>query len=82
VKVLITGITGFVGSHLLNYITINDLGTVYGLKRPRSPMDNIHSQVELLDCDVTDYHSVQAIIDTVKPDRIFHLAAQSYVPLS
>ena len=81
-KVLITGITGFVGSHLLDYISKNDLGTVYGLKRPRSLMDNIHSQVELLDCDITDYHSVQAIIDTVKPDCIFHLAAQSYVPLS
>ena len=103
-KVLITGITGFVGSHLLDYtnkisesasppISVTDYKTgtlivpnpaikVYGLKRPRSPMDNIHSQAELLDCDVTDYHSVQAIIDTVKPDSIFHLAAQSYVPLS
>ena len=103
-RVLITGITGFVGSHLLDYL--NDLSLwrsdqntgkdiisgklgpsvpnlkVYGLKRPRSPMENICSPAELLDCDITDYHSVQAIIDTVKPDRIFHLAAQSYVPLS
>jgi GDP-4-dehydro-6-deoxy-D-mannose reductase len=103
-KVLITGITGFVGSHLLDYITkisesasppisVTDYKTgalivpnpaikVYGLKRPRSPMDNIYSSAELLDCDITDYHSVQAVINTVKPDRIFHLAAQSYVPLS
>jgi GDP-4-dehydro-6-deoxy-D-mannose reductase len=81
-NVLITGVTGFAGSHLLDYISKNALGTVHGTKRPRSPLDNIASPVELLDCDLTDSHSVGAVIKKVQPERIFHLAAQSFVPLS
>jgi len=81
-RVLITGVTGFVGSHLVDYI--NTLGgcQVFGTKRRRSPLDNLHSPVELIDCELTDYRSVENAIMESRPDRIFHLAAQSYVPQS
>ncbi len=80
--VLITGVTGFVGSHLVDYI--NTLGgcQVFGTQRRRSPLDNLHSPVELIDCELTDYQSVEKAVSEAMPDRIFHLAAQSFVPLS
>lgn len=81
-RVLITGVTGFVGSHLLDYLALIDKVTVYGTKRPRSPLDNIHSPVKLIDADITDYHSVEQVMKTVQPDLVFHLASQSFVPLS
>jgi len=81
-NVLITGVTGFAGSHLADYL--NDKGDidVFGTKRRRSPLDNINSHVELTDCELTDYPSVHHVIDSVRPDKIFHLAAQSFVPQS
>ncbi len=85
-KALITGITGFVGSHLAEYL-LNKGGNiqVYGIKRMRSPLDNIVAilnQIELLDCDLRDSKSVNTVIKAVKPDRVYHLAAQSFVPMS
>lgn len=81
-NVLIAGVTGFCGSHLADYLnTFDDIG-VFGTKRRRSPLDNVNSPVELIDCELTDYPSVHHVIDSVRPDKIFHLAAQSFVPLS
>lgn len=85
-KSLITGITGFVGSHLAEYILANEPDTeISGIKRWRSPMDNIRhlrGKVSLYDCDLRDLASLIKVFSEVKPDRIFHLAAQSYVPTS
>lgn len=84
-RVLITGITGFVGSHLADYILDNKLGEVYGIKRWRSPMDNIEhikDKIEIYDADLTDLSSMIATIAKIQPDRIAHLAAQSYVQSS
>ena len=85
-KVLITGITGFVGSHLADYILDNQPEVeVHGTKRWRSPLDNIEdilSKVTLHDCDIKDLSSLIITLRKVKPDKIFHLAAQSYVPYS
>ena len=85
-KVLITGITGFVGSHLAEYILANHKGIkIYGLVRWRSPKNNITAildQINLCYGDLEDYSSLEKILGTVKPDVIFHLAAQSYVDFS
>lgn len=82
-KVLITGITGMVGSHLADYILEHhpEVG-IYGLKRWRSPMQNIEHierELYLYDGDLRDLSSMLEIINKVKPDLIFHIAAQSYV---
>lgn len=58
---------------------------VFGIKRWRSPLDNIKNilnQVTLVDCDLRDEGSITGAIQEIRPDRIFHLAAQSYVPTS
>ena len=84
-KVLITGITGFVGSHLVEYCLKKDNLQLYGIKRWRSPLDNlsgIEDKVRLIDCDLRDENSVVLAIQEIKPERIFHLAAQSYVQTS
>jgi GDP-mannose 4,6-dehydratase len=82
-KVLITGATGFVGSHLAEYILNLDEGhAVYGLCRWRSPRDNLINcinKIVLLEADLLDLGSLVRHLKTTKPDVIFHLAAQSYV---
>jgi GDP-mannose 4,6-dehydratase len=82
-KILITGITGFVGSHLAEYIFgLNQGHEVYGLCRWRSPRDNIrniYNQIMMLEADLFDLGGMIRHLDTVRPDVIFHLAAQSYV---
>jgi GDP-4-dehydro-6-deoxy-D-mannose reductase len=84
-KVLITGITGFAGSHLAElYLEEKDVA-VHGTVRPRSRPEHIesfHRKVSLHDCDLTDASSVRRVLTAVRPDRIYHLAAQSFVPFS
>jgi len=85
VKVLITGITGFAGSHLAEYLLGMGGIEIYGVERWRSKTDNIDhikSEIKLLECDVRDASSVRKLLEDTKPDRIFHLAAQSFVPTS
>jgi len=85
-KVLITGITGFVGSHLADYILAEQKGVeVLGLARWRSPADNIKhilDKVTICFGDLLDLPSLTALLTKHRPDIIFHLAAQSYVDFS
>jgi GDP-4-dehydro-6-deoxy-D-mannose reductase len=85
-RALITGITGFAGSHLAEYILANHPEVeVFGIMRWRSRTENIESieeRVQLIECDLRDATSVKTLLGRVRPDKIFHLAAQSYVPSS
>jgi GDP-mannose 4,6-dehydratase len=82
-KILITGITGFVGSHLAEYIlSLNEGHEIYGLCRWRSPKDNlakIYNKIKTVEADLCDLGALIRHLKTIKPDVIFHLAAQSYV---
>lgn len=85
-KILITGITGFVGSHLAEYLLreVKD-AEVLGLLRWRSPREHIRdiqSQLTLCYGDLLDSGSLYTILSTHQPEFIFHLAAQSYVDFS
>jgi len=85
VKVLITGITGFVGSHLADYLLSLGSIEIYGIERWRSRTENIEhirDKINLVGCDIRDSISVTETIGKIKPDKIFHLAAQSFVPSS
>ncbi|MBF0270425.1 MAG: GDP-mannose 4,6-dehydratase [Alphaproteobacteria bacterium] len=85
-RVLITGITGMVGSHLADYILAEKPGVeIHGLARWRSPLDNIRhiqDKVRLHLGDLRDLNSLVKVLNDCKPDWIFHLAAQSYVTVS
>jgi len=81
-RILITGITGFVGSHLAD-LALEKGCTVYGLKRWNlSRMRNVKhliDKIEWLDCDITDNVAINNVIKSVNPEKIFHLAAESFV---
>lgn len=86
-KALITGITGMVGSHLLDFLLENTDWEIYGMLRWRSPLDNIRQHVDrinrkdrihLVYADLRDTMSIEHAVLTSKPDYVFHLAAQSY----
>lgn len=85
-KVLITGITGFVGSHMADYLLAEQKHVkIFGTKRWRSPLDNVlhlMDKVDFIECDLEDQSNVDDVISKIKPDKIFHLAAQSFVPAS
>lgn len=83
-KVLITGITGFVGSHMADFL-LGEGFEVYGLCRWRASRENIlhlNNKVKLIEADLLDSHSLERLIFEVRPELIFHLAAQSFVPAS
>jgi GDP-4-dehydro-6-deoxy-D-mannose reductase len=83
---LITGVTGFAGSHLAEYLLAHQPEVeVFGTHRWRSPMHNIAhigERLRMVETDLRDYSSVHKALDRVRPDFIFHLAAQSFVPTS
>jgi GDP-4-dehydro-6-deoxy-D-mannose reductase len=84
-KILITGMTGFVGSHLADWILENhgDKVELYATKRYHlSRMDHAYhltDKVAWVDCDITDPIACLKTIQAVDPDRIFHCAAESFV---
>ena len=87
-NVLITGITGMVGSHLADYLLKKTNWNIYGLCRWRSPLDNVEhllplandkdSTIKFINADLNDYSSLIKAVEVSKPNYIFHLAAQSY----
>lgn len=85
-RVLITGITGFAGSHLAEHFLADRPGVeVFGTYRWRSRRENIEAiegKVRLLECDLSDMTAVRNALETSRPDAIYHLAAQSFVPSS
>jgi GDP-mannose 4,6-dehydratase len=86
-KALITGITGMVGSHLADFLLANTNWEIHGMCRWRSPHDNVDHLIDRVNkkdrlffhyADLNDYISLDHLMKTVRPDYIFHLAAQSY----
>lgn len=81
-KVLITGTTGFVGSHLADYLLANTNYKIFGLKRVNSSLRNIcdiKEKITLLNGELIDQTSLIATLEVSKPDEIYHLAALSWV---
>jgi GDP-4-dehydro-6-deoxy-D-mannose reductase len=84
-RVLVTGVTGFAGSHLVDYMLQRGDCEIFGILRWRSPTENIvhvMDKIGLVECDLRDAASTRDAIEKVRPDWIFHLAAQSFVPTS
>ncbi|MCX7995202.1 MAG: GDP-mannose 4,6-dehydratase [candidate division WOR-3 bacterium] len=83
-KALITGISGFAGSHLAEYLLSLNF-EVFGTIKWRSRLENIQhilNRIKLFECDIRDATAVKYVLSETRPDYIFHLAAQSYVPFS
>jgi GDPmannose 4,6-dehydratase len=76
-----------VGSHLADFLLRETNWDIYGMCRWRSPLDNVSHLLQLansgnrlnfLTADLNDYISIMNVVEKVKPDFVFHLAAQSY----
>src|SRR5262244_760900 len=79
-RVLITGITGFVGSHMAEYALTRG-AVVFGSSRWRSKTENIEhlrSRITLIESDLRDMSSVRALVEASNPSYVVHLAAQSF----
>jgi len=84
---LITGITGMVGSHLVDYLIENTNWNIYGFIRWNDRLDNLEhhfdrinkkDRIFLINGDLNDLPSVQSAVQHAEPEYVFHLAAQSY----
>ncbi len=83
-RALITGITGFAGSHLAELLLKKNI-EFHGIVRWRSNIVNLEECKDLIslhEADLLDAHSLYTVIDKVRPHYVFHLAAQSFVKSS
>ena len=86
-NILITGGTGFVGSHMIDYILENQIDVkIYATKRWMEDTKNLDhvddERFQFIDCDLIDGMSVQRAIEISKPNKVFHFAAQSFPEVS
>ena len=85
-KALITGINGFVGSHLAEYLVKNKLAEVHGTIRGKTSsmknLENVVDKINTINCDLNDAYGVNSTIKETGPDFVFHIAAQAFVPSS
>lgn len=88
---LITGIGGFVASHLTEYLLKSTDWEIVGTIRWNEPTDNLdgfaqlinaNARVRVIEADLTDAGSMLRAVRLAEPDYVFHLAAQSYVQAS
>jgi GDP-4-dehydro-6-deoxy-D-mannose reductase len=80
-KVLITGIAGFVGSHLAELLVGKNY-EVFGTCLACESLDNIQSlkkKIALYECDIKDFDQLSKLVKNILPDQIYHLAAFSSV---
>lgn len=85
-KALITGITGQDGSYLAEFLLEKGY-EVYGMVRRASTenferIDHLREKIHLVQADLLDQLSIVRIIDSIRPEEVYNLAAQSFVPTS
>lgn len=82
-KILVTGATGFVGSHMVDFLIKKKNYDIYVTKRYHLSKlqftENFYNKVKWIDCDLTDPISTEKLIKKVKPSFLFHFAAESFV---
>jgi GDPmannose 4,6-dehydratase len=85
-RALITGITGQDGSYLAEFLL--DKGyEVVGMVRRTSHhsyerIDHLLDRIDIVAADLLDQHSLTVVLQDVRPDEVYNLAAQSFVPTS
>lgn len=82
--VFITGVNGFVGSHLAEYC-LKQGAEVYGLCRPSANLANLtpfYRDLHIVYGDLNNLQEVHQALDYSQPNLVFHLASQTSVPLS
>ena len=82
-RALITGIAGFAGSHLAEFLLQETDWEVWGtIRHTDHNVAHLRDQLRLVPVDLRDPEAVAHLVREVRPDRVYHLAGQSYVPAS
>jgi GDPmannose 4,6-dehydratase len=85
-KALVTGVTGQDGSYLAELLLDKDY-EVFGMVRRLSlenygRIEHILDRLRLVEGDQLDEYSILDLVDGIRPDEVYNLAAQSFVPTS
>ncbi|HEY0603202.1 MAG TPA: GDP-mannose 4,6-dehydratase [Herpetosiphonaceae bacterium] len=82
-RALITGINGFVGGHLAEHLLAETDWQVFGTVREAELyLPALREHIEATHVDLLDSAAVQRCIHAIRPDVVFHLAAQAHLPTS
>ena len=83
-RILITGLSGFAGKHLIEYLSLEGNHDFYGVDLQNCSQELTIGDSSLVEekADLTDRSEVDRIIKKIKPDQVYHLAAQSSVKRS
>lgn len=79
-KVLITGVSGFVGQYLVEQLLTQNSSEITGIYRSEKSLDklaSLKSQITLKQLDINHREEVNDFIASIKPDYIYHLAAHA-----
>lgn len=84
-RVLLTGVDGFVGSHMAEFLVglggVEVFGTTIS-SEPGPNLESVRGRVRTFQADILDVGRVEELLATIRPDRVIHLAAQAFVPTS
>jgi len=81
-KEWVTGAAGFMGDYLAEMLVGKGHEVLATYYRPTTDVKNIDRRARIEECDIRDRKRVKGLLSEFKPDRIFHLAAQSYPTVS
>jgi GDPmannose 4,6-dehydratase len=85
-KALITGVTGQDGSYLAELLLSKGYDVVGMVRRTShhsyERIEHLLDRIEVVAADLLDQHSLTVVLQDTRPDEVYNLAAQSYVPTS
>src|SRR5712691_6343029 len=85
-KALITGVTGQDGSYLAELLLGKGYEVVGVVRRTShhsyERIEHLLDRIEVVAADLLDQHSLTVVLQEARPDEVYNLAAQSYVPTS
>jgi GDP-4-dehydro-6-deoxy-D-mannose reductase len=82
VKIWVTGAGGFMGVHLVEMMLNQGHEVLASYSSPTTPIKDLNSKARIEECDIRDKEKVFRLMEEFMPDKIFHLAAQSYPSVS
>ena len=81
-RVWVTGYGGFMGVHLVKLLETQGEEVLATYFRPTTNMRDLKPSARVVECDVRDQSKVNTVLEEFEPEKIFHLAAQSYPTIS